>query len=50
MNIWKRIIHDDLIKWDYKESDNISVSINPISILNWVRMMIEGPGSILGEF
>lgn len=29
MNIWKRIIHDDLIKWDYKESDNISVSINP---------------------
>lgn len=29
LNIWKRIIHDDLFKWDYKESDDITVSVNP---------------------
>ncbi len=29
MNIWKRIIHDDIFKWEFKGDEPITIAVNP---------------------
>lgn len=29
MNIWKRIVHDDIFKWEFKGDEPITIAVNP---------------------